>query len=102
MLQILDPLTSSGVIIKVTLLPVRSCGIQSGHSERLQSLSSKMKGQVELCTKICTIATALHQVHSGEERGVYRRIFTLNTHHIYIKLHITSPTSLHLKDSYDL
>ena len=98
MLQILDPLTSSGVIIKVTLLPVRSCGIQSGHSERLQSLSSKMKGQVELCTKICTIATVLHQVHPGEDRGAQRMIFTCNTHHIYIKLHQSAPMSLYLRD----
>ena len=41
-------------------------------------------------------------VHPGERRGAHRKIFTLNTHHVYIKWRQYAPISLYLKDSYDL
>ena len=68
------------------------------HPEYIPKSKFKMEGQVELCTKICTIATVLHQVHPGEDRGAQRMIFTCNTHHIYIKLHQSAPISLYLRD----
>ena len=74
MSQIPAVLISSGTRTKITLLPVGSCGIQLGHLKRLRLLPCKMKGQIELCTKVCTIATELYQistnftqVHPGEE-----------------------------------
>ena len=83
-----------------------SCGIQLGHLKRLRLLPCKMKGQIELCTKVCTIATELYQiltnftqVHPGEELIERFSHWTLI---IYIKLHQYAPISLYLKDSYDL
>ena len=106
MLQIPAVLISSGTRTKITLLPVGSCGIQLGHSKRLRLLPCKMKGQIELCTKVCTIATELYQiltnftqVHPGEELIERFSHWTLI---IYIKLHQYAPISLYLKDSYDL
>ena len=100
MLQIPAVLISSGTRTKVTLLSVRSLetiAITIMYNGRL----------IELCTKVCTITTELYQistnftqVHPGED--AHRKIFTLNTHHVYIKLHQYAPISLHLKDSYDL
>ena len=46
----------------------------------LGELDRRTEGQIELCTKVCTIATVLHQVHPGEDRGAHRKI--LNTHHV--------------------
>ena len=98
MLQIVAVIINSVTRTKVTLLPVGSCGIRLGYSKRSQLLSCKMEGQIELCTKGCTIATELHHVHPGEDRGARRMISTCNTHHIYIKLHQSAPISLYLRD----
>ena len=98
MLQIVAVMINSVTRTKVTLLPVGSLGIQLGHSKQLQSLSCKMGGQIELCTRVCIIVTVLHQVHPGEDRGARRKIFTSRTHHIYIKLHQSAPISLYLRD----
>ena len=76
MSQIPSVQISLGARTIVTLLPVGSCGIQLGHSKRLRLLPCKTEGKIELCTKVCTIATELYQtstnltpVHPGEERG---------------------------------
>ena len=107
MSQIPSVMISFGARTKATLLSIGSRGIQLGPSKRLRLLQCKTEGQIELCTKVCTITTELYQistnftqVHPGED--AHRKIFPLNTHHIYIKLHQYAPISLHLKDSYDL
>ena len=102
MSQIPSVLISFGASTKVTLLPVGSRGIQLGRSRRSRLLQCKTEGQIELCTKVCTITTVLHHVHPGEDRGAQGMISTCNTHYIYIKLHQYAPISLYLKDSYDL
>ena len=102
MLQILAIMISSGSRAKVILPPIGYYWIPQGHSERSRLLPCKMEGQIELCTKGCTIATELHHVHPGEDRGARRMISTCNTHHIYIKLHQSAPISLYLRDQCDL
>ena len=74
MSQIPSVLISFGASTKVTLLPVGSRGIQLGPSKRLRLLQCKTEGQIELCTKVCTITTELYQistnftqVHPGEQ-----------------------------------
>ena len=74
MSQIPSVLISFEASTKVTLLPVGSCGIQLGRSRRSRLLQCKTEGQIELCTKVCTITTELYQistnftqVHPGEE-----------------------------------
>ena len=106
MSQIPSVLISFGASTKVTLLPVGSRGIQLGPSKRLRLLQCKTEGQIELCTKVCTITTELYQistiftqVHPGEELIERFSHWTLI---IYIKLHQYAPISLYLKDSYDL
>ena len=63
--QIPTVLKIAGVVTKVTLLPIGSRGIQLGHSKGSRLLSCKMEGQIELCTKVCTIATELYQTSTN-------------------------------------
>ena len=65
MSQIPSVLISLGARTIVTLLPVGSCGIQLGHSKRPRLLQCKTGGQIELCTKVCTITTELYQISTN-------------------------------------
>jgi len=77
-----------------------------------------MEGQIELCTKVCTIAAELHKtikplqtsqncthVHPGEMRGAHRKILTkILILFIYIPSSLRQSTSisLYLKSFYKL
>ena len=108
-------LTSSGIRTKVTLVSI-------GSLETIGLLLFKMEGQIELCTKVCTIAAELHKtirplqtsqncthVHPGERRGAHRKILTevltkILIFFIYIPSSLRQSTSisLYLKSFYKL